>query len=395
METVSPEKIGFSAARLQRIDGAMRRFIANGTIAGAVTLVARQGKIVHFQAAGLVDRDAGRPMAADAIFRIASMTKAVTATAVMLLFEEGLFLLDDPIAEYFPEFAQTKVFVDDTAQGVVVADTEQPITIRHLLTHTSGLTYPFYPDDPVSRIYLREAALRDDESLADNVRRIAALPLAHQPGTRWTYGVSIDVLGRLVEVLASQPFDVFLQQRIFAPLEMTDTGFWVSPHQQDRLAVVYASDGCGGLTRDQEAGDMSQPPAFLSGGGGLVSTASDYARFCQMLLNGGALGNTRLLSRKTVELMTAGHWPGEKGAFPAAWLAPGYSAAFGGAIVADMARVGQPCSVGTYLWAGADSTYFWIDPREQLLGLLMVQVVPMNSRLMDLFQILTYQALIT
>ena len=218
-----------------------------------------------------MDREAHCPMERDAIFRIASMTKPITATAVLMLFEEGRFLLDDPVAGFLPEFAQSKVFVRETDQGLEVADLERPITIHHLMTHTSGLTYPLYDNDPVSRLYHQAHVLRDDESLADNMRRIAALPLAHQPGTRWTYGVSLDVLGRLVEVIAGQSFDIFLQERIFAPLGMTDTGFYAAPENQDRVVPVYRSDSHGRLTREDIEGQVSQRPVFLSGGGGLLS----------------------------------------------------------------------------------------------------------------------------
>ena len=395
MKSVSPEDIGFSSARLQHIDNAMRRFVDEGTLAGAVTLVARHGKAVHFEASGLIDVEARRPMQRDAIFRIASMTKPITVAAVLMLFEEGHFLLDDPVAGFLPEFRQTKVFVRQTAHGLEVADLERPITIRHLLTHTSGLTYEDYPEDPVSRIYAAEQIQRMDEILADKVGRIAALPLAHQPGARWTYGFSHDVLGRLVEVVSGQPFDVFLRQRIFAPLEMTDTGFYVPEQNLHRLAPVYRPDGRGGLKRDENQRDRSKSPAFLGGGGGLVSTAADYGRFCQTLLNGGALSGTRLLGRKTVELMTANHWTLEKSPFPPGFRIPnGYSYGLGVRTLVDVARSGVPGSLGEYGWAGALSTYFWIDPREQLLGVFMVQLVPLNFRPAWMFQVLAYQALI-
>jgi CubicO group peptidase (beta-lactamase class C family) len=395
MEAVRPEDIGFSSARLHRIDDVMRRFVDEGKIAGAVTLVARQGKVAHFEATGLMDREARRPMERDAIFRIASMTKPITATAVLMLFEEGHFLLDDPVAEFLPEFGRTKVFVRETAQGLEVADLERPITIRHLLTHTSGLTYDFYPEDPVSRIYAAEQILRTDEILADKVRRIAALPLVHQPGARWTYGVSSDVLGRLVEVISGQPFDVFLQQRIFAPLEMTDTGFYVPEQDLGRLAPVYTPDGRGGLKRDENQRDRSKPPAFPGGGGGLASTAADYGRFCQTLLNEGVLSSTRLLGRKTVELMTANHWTGDKSPYPPGFpMLNGYGFGLGVRTLVDVAQSGVLSSLGEYGWGGAQSTYFWIDPREQLFGLLMVQLVPLNFRPAWIFQLLAYQALV-
>ena len=394
MEAVRPEDVGFSSARLQRIDDAMRRFVDEGKIAGVVTLVARQGKVAHFGATGLMDLEARRPMEREAIFRIASMAKPITATSVLILFEEGHFLLDDPVAEFLPEFKQTKVFVRQTDHGLEVANLERPITIRHLLAHTSGLTYDFYLD-PVSRIYAKEQIQRPDEILADKVRRLAALPLVHQPGARWTYGVSHDVLGRLVEIISGQPFDVFLRQRIFAPLEMTDTGFHVPPPDLSRLASVYTRDGRAGLKRDEHQPDRSKPPAFLSGGGGLVSTAADYWRFCQALLNGGGLSGTRLLGRKTVELMTADQWHGATSPYtPGFPVLPGYGYGLGVRTLVDVARSGVPSSLGEYGWGGALGTYFWIDPREQMVGVVMVQFVPLDFRPAWTFKVLAYQALV-
>jgi CubicO group peptidase (beta-lactamase class C family) len=395
METVRPEEVGFSSARLRRIDDRMRRLVEDGQIAGAVTLVARRGRLAHFEATGLVDLEARRPMPRDAIFRLASMTKPVTVTAVMMLFEEGHFLLDDPVADFLPDFAQTRVFVQETAEGLETADLERPITIRHLLMHTSGLTYGFYPDEPVSRLYAREQIGRPDEPLAAFVRHVAALPLAHQPGARWTYGVSHDVLGRLVEVVAGQPFDAFLQQRIFTPLGMTDTGFFVPPSALERLAPVYTPDGRGGLRRDEQQRDRSTAPAYLSGGGGLVGTAADYARFGQALLNGGALGEARLLGRKTVELLAANHWARGERPYPAGFPTPnGYGFGLGMRALVDVAQSGLPGSAGEYGWGGAQSTHFWIDPREELLGVFMVQLTPFNFRPAQLFQVLAYQALV-
>jgi len=282
IEVVVPEDVGFSSERLRRINDALRRLIDQGKIAGSVSLVARQGGVVHFQAAGLMDIEARRPMERDTIFRIASMTKPITCTAVMMLFEEGHFLLDDPIADFIPEFGLTKVFARETADGVEVTDLARPITIRHLLMHTSGLTYawPSVFPHPITRLYEAQQIGRSDEPLLEKVRRLAALPLVHQPGAEWTYGYSHDVLGRLVEVVSGQAFESFLQQRIFGPLEMIDTGFHVPTQDQDRLATVYIPDAEGRIQRsDRPDLDRSKPPTYFNGGGGLVSTATDYARF--------------------------------------------------------------------------------------------------------------------
>jgi CubicO group peptidase (beta-lactamase class C family) len=395
METVVPDDVGLSPVRLRRIGDTMRRLVEDGTLAGSVTLVARRGKVAHFEATGQMDLDARRPMERDAIFRLASMTKPVTVTAVMMLFEEGYFLLDDPVAIFLPEFGQTKVFAPQADDGVEVADLERPITIRHLLMHTSGLTNGNNPDSPVSRIYAQERIEREDETLADKCRRLAALPLAHQPGAAWTYGLSHDVLGRLVEVVSGQPFDAFLQRRIFAPLEMTDTGYFVPPDQLGRLAPVYSPDGRGGLRRDETQSDHSSAPTFHGGRTGLVSTAADYARFCQMLLDGGALGGTRLLGRKTVELMTANHWTADASPYPPGFPVPdGYGFGLGMRTLVDAARSGMLSSVGEYGWAGAHSTHFWIDPREELVGVFLVQLLPPNFRPAWRFQVLAYQALV-
>jgi CubicO group peptidase (beta-lactamase class C family) len=396
IDTVRPEDVGFSSVRLQRIDATMRRLVNEEKIAGGVTLVARQGKVAHFEATGLMDIEARRPMERDAIFRIASMTKPITVTAVMMLFEEGHFLLDDPISDFIPEFAHTRVFVQKTEQGGELADLERPITIRHLLMHTSGLTHPMNPDDAVSRMYAEAQIRRPDEKLAEKVRRLAALPLAHRPGARWTYGWSHDVLGRLIEVISGQPFDRFLRQRIFDPLEMTDTGFDLPSQQLDRLAAVHTALPAGGILRaDRPDLDRSEPRVFFSGGGGLLSTATDYARFCQMLLDGGVLGNAQLLSRKTVELMTANHWTGDGSPFPPGFPMPdGSGFGLGMRTVIDVAQSGLPGSAGEYSWSGLYSTSFWIDPVEQVIGLLMVQLEPMNLRYARIFQVLAYSALV-
>jgi CubicO group peptidase (beta-lactamase class C family) len=400
IDVVTPEAAGFSSARLRRIGDAMRRFVDEGKIAGAVTLVARPDQIAHFEATGFQDLEARRPMETDAIFRIASAINPVTVVAVMTLFEEGRFLLDDPIAELLPEFAQTKVFARETHDGVEVADLERPITIWHLLMHTSGLTGQLDPNDPVAKIYAREQIVRNDETMAEKVRRLAALPLAHQPGASWTYGMSHDVLARLVEVVSGQPFEDYLQQRIFGPLEMIDTGFVVPPDALNRLAPVYASAGRGGLRRDDNpAHDRSQKTVYPAPSTKLVSTAADYGRFCQMLLNGGAVGGTRLLGRKTVELMTTNHWAGEKSPFPPSWVGQivqaGHRFGLGVRVLADAAQSTLPCSVGEYSWGGAYATCAWVDPREQLLGLILSQsLVPSGFRRAWAFQTLVYQALV-
>jgi CubicO group peptidase (beta-lactamase class C family) len=410
----APEAVGFSAARLQRIDTAMARAIERGQVVGGVTLVARHGRVAHLAAHGQRDREAGAPMRPDTIFRISSMTKPVTVAAVMMLFEAGHFLLDDPVADFLPEFAQTKVFAGGTGDGGAgggdegpgggpeLAELERPITIRHLLMHTAGLTYGDPKGHAVARRYAAMRIERWDEPLEEKVPRLARQPLVHQPGSAWTYGLSHDVLGRLVEVVAGQPFDVFLREQLFAPLGMADTGFHVPPHDVGRLAAAYTPDEQGGLRRAEGPWvEHAQPRRFLSGGGGLVSTAADYARFCQMLLNGGALDGTRLLGPKTVQLLAANQMAGQPSPFPAGPLpgGAGWRMALGLATLVDPVLAGLPASAGAYCWAGALSTYFWIDPQEELFGVFLVQRhVPRHSfaarRVYAGFPVLVYQALV-
>jgi CubicO group peptidase (beta-lactamase class C family) len=403
LEEVTPEAVGFSSARLRRIDEAMERLVDQGTVAGAVTLVARHGKVAHFAATGRMDVEAGAPMRRDAIFRLASMTKPITAVAVLLLYEEGRFLLDDPIREFLPEFAQTKVFVREAPNGangvggLEVADLERELTIRQLLTHTSGVASGVAAETPVGRRYAEAQLGRLDEPPDRQVRRLAQLPLAHQPGIAWTYGLSYDVLARLVEVVSGQAFDVFLRERLFAPLGMVDTGYDVPAHGRGRLTAVYTPGEHGGLQRATYPGvDRTEPRVYCSGGSELVSTAADYARFCQLLLNRGTLGDTRLLGRKTVELMTADQMPGQPSPFPPSMMpgAAGLRMALGVGTLVDVAAAGLPGSVGSYTWGGAACTYFWVDPMEDLLGLFLVQRLPPSVRLVAPFPVLTYQALV-
>src|ERR1700694_4815050 len=396
VDIVKAEDVGLSSVRLRRIDEIMRRLVDQGKFAGVVTLVARRGGVAHFEATGLMDREAGRPMERDAIFRLASMTKPITCTAAMMLFEEGRFLLDDPIADFLPEFAKTKVYERETSSGLELADLDRPITIRHLLMHTSGIAYDWSAPPPVARIYQEQEIVRSDEPIAEKVRRLAALPLSHQPGSAWTYGYSHDVLGRLIEIISGQPFDAFLRERLFDPLEMTDTGFHVPKQNLDRLAPVYATAESGGIQRaDRAALDFSKPPVCLRGGGGLVSTTSDYAKFCQTLLNSGVLGNVRLLGRRTVELMTANHTGAKSPFAPDFPVSTSYGYGLGFRVLIDAAKSDVGGSIGEYGWSGAQSTYFWVDPAEELFGIVMLQLEPVNLfRYGRIVQSLAYQALV-
>jgi CubicO group peptidase (beta-lactamase class C family) len=382
MEAAFAEEEGFSSSRLGRIGESLRRLEDQGKCAGAVSLLVRRGRVVHLEATGFSDLETRRPMDRNGIFRLASMTKPITSLAVMMLFEEGNFLLDDPIAEFLPEFGQAKVFLRESADGVQVAELVRPITIRHLLMHTAGL---------------RPLINRKGETLEVKVHQLASRPLAHQPGDGWTYGHSTDVLGRLIEKISGLPLDRFLHQRIFEPLDMSDTAFDVPPGKYARLAKVYTPNGAGGLRCEEGPNsDLTAPPIPPRAAGNLVSTAPDYARFCQMLLNGGSLGNERILGRKSVELMTSNHTGANRPfpPFPDFPVRNGYGFGLGFRVLIDPTQSGLLGSAGEYGWSGAYGTYFWIDPREQLIGVLMLQLDPGNGRYAWLFQSLAYQALV-
>jgi len=404
LPVVAPEEAGLSGARLERLDAAVERLIDEQAIVGAVLLLARHGEIAHFETYGHLDLAAGQEMPRDALFRLCSMSKAVTSVAAMILFEEGRFLLDDPVARFLPEFAEPRVLVAGSAEAGAPAyePAERPITIRHLLTHTSGITYRFIGTPVVSDLYaaagICDGLAETELDLAENVRRIASQPLAHQPGQSYSYGLSTDVLGRVVEVVSGQPLGEFLEQRIFAPLGMTDTGFTVGAADRARLATVYRTDRGApeavpdgptveGLLVFSPSCPYAGPRRNQSGGAGLVSTAQDYARFCQMLVGGGELGGRRILSRKTVELMSADHLAGLE-------PAPGFAFGLGFGVAPDPGRSGEIASAGTLSWGGFYTTRFWIDPEEEFLGVIMTQTYPFDSgRALDRLQALAYQAI--
>jgi CubicO group peptidase (beta-lactamase class C family) len=398
MDTAKPEKVGFSSERLGRINAVMQKYVDEGKCAGILTMVARRGQIAHLDCFGMMDVEAGKPMQPDTIFRIFSMSKPVTSVAVMMLYEEGFFQLNTPVSEFIPGFEDTKVFVQETESGLELADMEREMTIHDLLTHTSGLSYGFHEDTPVDALY-RDARqnLGGGATLEKMVETLSTLPLAFQPGQGWRYSFSTDVLGYVVQVICGQSFDVFLQQRIFEPLGMVDTGFYVPAAKIDRFAALYGGAGEGELELMEApaTGRYAKPPAFLSGGGGLVSTVHDYVRFAQMLLNGGELDSARLLGRKTVELMMMNHLPEALLPFtvnpgePPAW---GYGFGLGGKVMMDPARAGVLGSRGEYSWSGAASTGFWVDPREEVVGLIMTQLMPYQP-LVNVLRVLVYQAL--
>ena len=400
LPTAKPESVGLSSERLERITGLVQRGIDENRIAGAVTLVARRGHIAWLKAQGMQDREASKPMPTDAIFRICSMSKAITSLAVMMLYEEGNFQLDDPVSRYIPEFKNPKVLVKPASGASYTIPATHEITIRNLLTHTSGMTYPW--NDDLGQMY-KDAKVADglsqyDGTIGDSVKHLAGLPLLFNPGERFEYSLGVDVLGYLVEVISHQTFNDFLRTRIFEPLGMKDTYFYIPEDKQNRLAAAYTWYPGKGLARFPDTpiveGPFSYsadypvhgPKKLYSGGAGLCSTAEDYARFCQLMLDNGKAGNTRLLSRKTVELMTHDQL-GKIGGDQAFGLGFGISGVKG-----PLAEIGSP---GEYNWGGFFYTAFSIDPKEQMITIFMAQVHPDSGRNLEgLFHTLAYQAII-
>ncbi len=370
--TGNPEEVGLSQERLDRIDPFMQRYIDENKLPGMITMVARQGKIVHFEKYGMMD--IGKPMELNTIFRIASMTKPITSVAVMILYEEGYFQLDDPISKFIPEFNGLKVFSSKDSNGIHVVDQIRPMTILDLLTHTSGLTYGLgFGNTPVDSMYT--AAKFNSGSLKDMIQKLAKIPLLYQPGTKCHYSYSVDVLGYLVEVVSGKPLDVFMRERIFMPLKMKDTDFYVPKEKINRCAAIFGKSDSKGIKviSKPDTNRISQPPKFLSGGGGLFSTATDYMNFAQMLMNKGELNGVRLLGSKTVDLMTKNHIADDLLPIGEEFL-PGLGFGLGFFVLVDQSKILG--STGEFGWSGIYNTFFWIDPSEQLICILMTQFSP-------------------
>jgi CubicO group peptidase (beta-lactamase class C family) len=384
----APEELGLSAPRLARIGQVMTGEIERRRVPGAVALIARRGRVGYFESYGERNAASGAPMTKDTIFRIYSMTKPITSMAAMMLWEEGRFLLNDPIAKYLPELGDLRVGVAHGAQLELVP-LDRAITIQDLLRHTSGITYEFRGPGPVQKMYMAAKIYSRMQSSADQVATLGKLPLLHQPGTRWEYGRSTDVIGRLVEVLTGQRLSQFFQERILQPLGMGDTAFHVPERDHARLAEAFANDPDGGGA--VQLLEVRSAPNFESGGGGLVSTASDYARFLQMLLNGGTLDGERLLSRKTLELMTADHLGPITGAPDL--LLPGHGFGLGFAVRLEAGLAHVPGSIGQYFWGGLAGTTFWVDPAEQMFALMLIQAPGQRDYFRTLFRDLVYSAI--
>jgi CubicO group peptidase (beta-lactamase class C family) len=403
--SVRPEDVGFASERLARIDRHLaEHYVGPGKIAGCLCWVARRGALVHRTALGARDLERGRPLGDDTIFRIYSMTKPIASVALMMLFEEGRFALGDPVHRFLPAFRDLGVYVQGRHPAFQTRPPERPMTVHDLLTHQSGLTYGFMQRTNVDAAYRRLGIgeAKPGNTLASMVDTLATLPLEFSPGTAWNYSVSTDVVGRLVEVISGQPLDRFLAERLFAPLGMRDTGFAVPAAERERLAACYTR-GPGKrlvLEDDPERSRWAGDVTHFSGGGGLVSTAHDYLRFCEMLRRGGALDGARILSRKTIALMTTNQLPDNAdlteralGHF-AETKYEGQGFGLGFSVVIDRARAATTASVGSYGWGGAASTIFWIDPAEELVVIFLTQLIP--SRTFDFrgqLQAIVYGAL--
>jgi CubicO group peptidase (beta-lactamase class C family) len=389
-----PESVGMSSQRLERIDDFMQRYIDADMVAGTVTLVARKGKVVHFQAQGMKDVERDQEMTTDTIFRMASMTKPIASVALMMLYEEGWFQLDDPIADWLPEFSNMMIEVESADGSNRLEPAQTPISFTHILTHTAGLMNSYRGD--VAR-YSQVSQVQGDEDLASWTERLATLPLRYEPGTRWEYSAATSVVGRLVEVISGQDLDTFLRERIFEPLQMHDTHFYLPPEKVDRFATLYGpnpeDDNRMMLTEVGDANSryVAEPRTFFSGAGGLVSTAHDYIRFQQMMLNGGELDGVRLLGPKTVELIFANH----TGDLPL-WLSgPGMGFGLGYSVVLDRAVAHTSDTEGSVSWGGAFGTLFWIDPAEELVAIVLTQIRPYSHiRIREGFHNVVNQAIV-
>jgi CubicO group peptidase (beta-lactamase class C family) len=398
-----PQDVGFDAGRLERIDRHFARYVEEGQLPGWLIVVTRHGRVAHLSRCGHADVEAGRPVEVDTLWRIFSMTKPVTSVAAMMLFEEGAFDLTDPIARWLPEFAQPQVYAKGSALNPLTEPAIEPIRLWHLLTHTSGLTYGFHHAHPIDEMYRAagfEWGTPPGLDLAACVERWAQLPLVFQPGSEWNYSVSSDVLGRLVEVVSGQPLDEIFRQRIFAPLGMNDTSFGT---EGENLAALYVPQpGTRKAVRHDAFGAVGHGrPDCLSGGGGLVSTAADYHRFTQFLLRRGELDGVRLLSPRTVALMTSNHLPGDVDleAYGRPLFAEmpfnGFGFGLGFSVLKDAVKAKTLSSAGEFAWGGAASTAFWVDPAEELTAMFFTQLLPSSTHpIRQQLRQLVYQALV-
>ncbi len=397
-EVVRPEDVGMSSERIARLGITLNQYVAEERLAGGVVMVARNGKLVYAYAFGNSDKEAAGPMRTDSIFRIASQTKAIVSTGIMILQEEGKLLISDPVSKYIPEFANSTVAVPKEGGGYDVVKAKRQITIRDLLTHTAGIGYGGGPaankwkEAGITGWYFADR----DEPIAETVKRMAALPMDAHPGERFVYGYSTDILGVVIEKASSKTLDVFLREKILEPLKMNDTHFYLPESKKDRLTTVYSARTDGKIERTPDKSEMvgqggyvTGPRKNFSGGAGLLSTAPDYLRFLQMTLNGGELDGIRILSRKSVELMTVDHLR----SIPYSSEGQGFGLGF--SVTKDIGSRGVPSSVGEYGWGGAYHSNYWVDPKEKLVVVYFTQLIPAGN--IDDFgklRVLIYQAII-
>lgn len=397
---------GFSEQRLEIIQAFVERYVEDGKLPGYLCMVSRHGAEAYFLAHGSMDVERSKPMARDTIFRIYSMTKPITSVALMMLYEQGRFQLDDPVARYIPAWKDLKVFTSGDESAFEVSDLARAMTIKDLFTHTSGLTYGFMNSHPVDAMYRANkiGGMVVGGTLQDMVAKLADIPLQFTPGSQWNYSVATDVLGYLVQLFSDQDLDAYVAQRIAGPLGMTDTGFMVPADKVDRFSACYervTKNDTFQLQDDPEQSSYLHRPTFFSGGGGMVSTLDDYHRFTKMLLGRGELAGVRLLGRKTVAYMTTNHMPG--GRDLAAMGQPVFSETsyegigfgLGFSVVVDPAAANVLDSIGEFAWGGAASTYFWVDPVEELIVIFMTQLLPSSSYpIRRQLKTLVYQALV-
>ena len=365
-----PESVGVSSDRLKRLDTGMKGLVDQGRLAGVVTLMARKGKVVHFAAHGKKDLRQPEPIAKDSIFRIYSMTKPITGVAMLMIYEEGKWRLDDPVSRFIPEFAKLVVYTGENPDGTPKTEpARRSMTMRELMTHTAGLGYGLVGAHPVDKLFLKANVLDSSEPLATMIGKMAGLPLLAQPGTRWSYSAAVDVQGYLVEKLSGMSFAQFLETRLFTPLGMKDTAFHVPAAKLPRLARMHREDDAGTLVASDREGDPTVVPKAAFGGHGLFSTASDYARFAQMLLDGGEFGGVRVLAPRTVEMFRTNHVLAE----PLKTMRQGQGWGLGPQVILDAAASGEPYSDGSFHWWGIGGTWFWVDPVKDLVFVGMIQ----------------------
>lgn len=403
---VKPESVGFSSERLERLHAAIQQEIdKKKTMAGAVTLLARHGKVIDFKAYGKKDLASGAPMTTDTIFRVFSMTKVVTGVAMMILYEQGKWNPQDPISKYIPEFAHLKVFKDVDANGkMLVEDPVHPPTMHELMTHTAGFTYGVFGNGPVDKAYQSQGVMAS-KNLQDMIDKLANIPLLYQPGTKWVYSASMDIQGYIIEKLSGQSLPDFMHDHIFVPLKMKDSGFYVPSEKWNRFATLYGEDSNGALTAVTPGSnlgltDYKSQPTMPSGGGGMVSTAQDYMRFAQMLLNDGELDGVRILAPATVQLMSSNHlapklMTGEFSIGPET-IRPGMGWGYDCAVFTDPATADEIVGKGTFFWLGAADTWFWIDPTNDIVFVGMTQhiIAPNQPNVEQISRPAVYQALV-